>query len=180
MIHSRVIWIEKKQIDVSKRCGLPVLESLRFFKGEHRVHGLEKLRPLALLFLRLGLGAIFIYHGYPKLFAHTHEFMFDAANRDGLPGYFGRLAGLVEVLGGALLMLGLFTRIAGLPLTIELAAVLWMGHELFVNPRAVGRYELPLACAAGAFALATFGAGSVSLDAAFSRGGARPVRKAKA
>ena len=60
---------------------------------------MEKLRPLALLLLRLGLGAIFIYHGYPKLFAHTHEFMFDAANRGGLPGYFGRLAGLVEVVG---------------------------------------------------------------------------------
>ena len=143
------------------------------------MHRMEKLRPLALLLLRLGLGAIFIYHGYPKLFAHSHEFMFDAANRGGLPGYFARLAGLVEVAGGALLVVGLFTRFVGLLLTIELAAVLWMGHELFVNPRGVGRYELPLACAVGVFALATFGAGSVSLDATFFRGGAKSPRKAK-
>ena len=142
------------------------------------MHRMEKLRPLALLLLRVGLGAIFIYHGYPKLFAHSHEFMFDMANRDGLPGYFARLAGLVEVIGGAMLVVGLVTRLASLLLTIELSAVLWMGHGLFANPRGMGRYELPLACALGVFALATFGAGSVSLDATFFRGGKSP-RKAK-
>ena len=144
------------------------------------MHGMEKLRPLALLLLRAGLGVIFIYHGYPKLFGHSHEFLFDAANRGGLPGYLGRFAGLLEVLGGALLAVGLFTRFVGLLLTVELCAVLWMGHELFVNPRGVGRYELPLACAVGVFALATFGAGSVSLDATFFRGGGgRTIRKTK-
>jgi putative oxidoreductase len=139
---------------------------------------MEKLRPLALLLLRVALGAIFIYHGYPKLFAHSHDFMFDAVNRGGLPGSFGRLAGLLEVVGGAMLIAGLFTRLVGLLLTIELAAVLWLGHELLVNPRGVGRYEFPLACAAGMFALVTFGAGSVSLDAVLFRGGKAP-RKAK-
>jgi len=140
---------------------------------------MEKLRPLALLLLRVGLGAIFIYHGYPKLFAHSHEFMFDMTNRDGLPGYVARLAGLVEVVCGAMLVVGFFTRFVGLLLTIELAFVLWMGHQLSANPTAVGRYELPLACAVGAFALATFGAGSVSLDATFFRGGGKATRKAK-
>ena len=37
------------------------------------MQGLEKLKPLALLLLRVALGAIFIYHGYPKLFTHTRE-----------------------------------------------------------------------------------------------------------
>jgi uncharacterized membrane protein YphA (DoxX/SURF4 family) len=32
------------------------------------MEGLEKLKPIALLFLRLALGIIFIFHGYPKLF----------------------------------------------------------------------------------------------------------------
>lgn len=36
---------------------------------------LEKLKPVALLLLRLGLGVIFVYHGYPKLFGPTHQQM---------------------------------------------------------------------------------------------------------
>ena len=39
------------------------------------MHSLEKLKPLALLLLRLGLGIILVYHGYPKLFTHTHDAM---------------------------------------------------------------------------------------------------------
>ncbi len=35
--------------------------------------GLEKLKPLALLLLRVGLGIIFVHHGYPKLFTHTRD-----------------------------------------------------------------------------------------------------------
>ena len=141
------------------------------------MHGMEKLRPLALLLLRLGLGAIFIYHGYPKLFGHSHEFIFDMNGRGALPGYVERLAGLLEAPGGAMLAIGIFTRFAGLLLTVALATVLWMEHALFTHPAAVGRYEFPLACAAGVFALVTFGAGSVSFDAAFFRGGRVP-RKA--
>jgi len=147
---------------------------------------MEKLRPLALLLLRLGLGAIFIYHGYPKLqileptaTGYSHEFIFDMSARGGLPGYVERIAGLVEVVGGAMLAIGIFTRFVGLLLTIELGMVLWMGHALFAHPAAVGRYEFPLACAVGVFALATFGAGSISFDAAFFRGGGRASHKVK-
>jgi putative oxidoreductase len=140
---------------------------------------MEKLRPLALLLLRMGPGAIFIYHGYPKIFAHSHEFMFDMSNRGGLPGYVERLAGFVEAVGGAMLMVGLLARFVGLLLTIELGMVLWMGHGVLAHPTVVGRFELPLACAVGMFALATFGAGSVSLDAVFFRGSGKATRKVK-
>ena len=140
---------------------------------------MEKLRPFALLLLRAGLGAIFIYHGYPKFFGHSHEFIFDVSTHDGLPRYVERLAGMVETLGGAMLVAGLLTRFVGLLLTAELALVLWMGRVLFAHPTGVGRYEFPLACAVGVFALATFGAGSVSLDTTFLGGGAKGQRKAK-
>jgi uncharacterized membrane protein YphA (DoxX/SURF4 family) len=75
------------------------------------VHSLEKLKPLALLLLRVALGAIFIYHGYPKLFSHSREFLFDMTSRDGLPGYVARLAGIVEVFGGAMLVVGGFYEV---------------------------------------------------------------------
>jgi putative oxidoreductase len=143
------------------------------------MNALEKLKPLALLGLRVALGAIFIYHGYPKLFSHSHEFLFDMSSRDGLPGYVARLAGIVEVLGGAMLAVGVFTRFVGLLVTVEVALVLWMGHQLAANPRAVGRYEFPLVCMAAAFTLATIGAGPISMDAALFRSGGRVARKVK-
>ncbi len=143
------------------------------------MHALEKLKPLALLFLRLALGTIFIYHGYPKLFSHSREFLFDMTTRDGLPSYVARLAGIVEVIGGAMLVVGVFTRFVGLLLTMEVALVLWMGHQLASHPRAVGRYEFPLACMAAAFTFATVGPGSISIDAALFRGDRRVGRKAK-
>jgi len=142
-------------------------------------HGLEKLKPLALLLLRVRLGAIFIYHGYPKLFSHSREFLFDMTNREGLPRYVARLAGIVEMFGGAMLVVGIFSRFVGLLLTIEIGLVLWMGHQLASNPMAIGRYEFPLACMVGVFTLTTVGAGSISIDGALFRGGERVARKAK-
>ena len=124
---------------------------------------LEKLKPLALLLLRFCLGAIFIYHGYPKLFGHTHETV-ESFVRMGLPGYLAYVSGLIEFFGGCMLIVGLFARVAGLLLTIELAIGIWKVGHLIRDPMAVSSYESPLVLAASAFALATFGAGVVSLD----------------
>ena len=35
------------------------------------MHRLDKLRPLALLLLRIGVGAVFMYNGYPKFWAQV-------------------------------------------------------------------------------------------------------------
>jgi putative oxidoreductase len=139
---------------------------------------LDKLRPLALLLLRFALGAIFIDHGYPKLFGHTRETI-ESFVGIGLPGYLAYISGLIELFGGLMLIAGLFTRIAGLLLTIELAVEIWKAGYLVRDPMAVGSYELPLLLAVSAFALATFGAGAVSLDQALFGGTRTPSGKAK-
>ena len=133
------------------------------------MESLEKLKPLGLLLLRLAVGVIFVYHGYPKLehpqaTVHAFEGM-------GFPGYFAYIAGIIELFGGGLLILGLFTRIAGLAIAGEMAVALWRVHHVFENPMAVKNYEFPLVLAAAAFALATLGAGVISLDHAVFRGG---------
>jgi putative oxidoreductase len=140
---------------------------------------LEKLKPLALLLLRLGLGIIFVFHGYPKLFTHTREAMQGFAHM-GFPVYFVYVAGVFEFFGGLCLILGLFTRIAGLLLAAEMSVALVKVHGMFSNPMAVDNYQFPLACAVGSFALAALGAGLLSLDHAgvASKGAAGP-RKAK-
>ena len=73
---------------------------------------LEQLKPLGLLFLRVALGIIFIFHGYPKLFTSTHQTM-QFFIHEGLPGYFVYIAGVLEFFGGIMLIAGLFTRLAG-------------------------------------------------------------------
>jgi len=141
---------------------------------------LEKLRPLALLLLRVALGVIFIYHGYPKLFGHTRQTM-DAFVHMGFPPYFAYLAGVIEFFGGCLLIVGLFTRIAGLLIAGEMAVALVQVHKILEDPRAVHNYEFPLALATAAFALATLGAGLISFDhALFREGRSSAPRKPKA
>jgi uncharacterized membrane protein YphA (DoxX/SURF4 family) len=50
------------------------------------------MKPLALLLLRVALGVILVFHGYPKLFTHTHEAM-QGFEHMGFPGYFVYIAG---------------------------------------------------------------------------------------
>jgi putative oxidoreductase len=130
------------------------------------------MRPLGLLLLRGALAIIFIYHGYPKLVhpAGGRQFYIE----HGLPGYSLYIAGVVELFGGVLLGIGLFTRAAALLLTIELGIMLWKTHA-GGSYYAVGSYELPLALAAACFALVTTGAGAASIDHLVLARGEKPA-----
>jgi putative oxidoreductase len=138
------------------------------------MHGMEKLRPLALLLLRVGLGVVFIYNGFPKPFGHTREAIYKLAHEAGLPAYLAYLASFLGLVGGVMLVAGLCTRLIGLLLAGEMVIALWKIDHFFAHPLAVDQYELAMALAVGAFALATFGAGSLSLDAALFGKGAWP------
>jgi putative oxidoreductase len=123
---------------------------------------LNALQPLGLLALRVALGVIFFTHGYPKL-AHLGAGMQGFFVQHGLPGYFVYVAGALEVFGGALLVLGLFTRPAALLLAMEMGVAIWKVHSA-KGYMAVHEYEFPLALLTACFALATVGAGKFSLD----------------
>ena len=124
---------------------------------------LEKMKPLGLLVLRLAVGASFLYNGYPKLSNPAHWLkVFPSL---GFPSYFAYISGILEVFGGGLLILGLFTRGATLLLAIEMGLVLGRTTLPAVGIYAFGKYELPLLLGAAALALATTGAGMISLDA---------------
>jgi len=135
------------------------------------MHRLEKLKPLALLLRRLGLGIIFIYHGFPKLFTHTHQAM-QQFPRMGFPSYFVYIAGIVEFFGGCLLVVGLFTRIAALLIAGEMAVAIWRVHLPQGGVMAVSNDQLPLALAVAAFTLVAVGAGAASLDRAIFKNNA--------
>ncbi len=139
---------------------------------------MEKLRPLALLLLRAALGIVFMAHGWPKLFgqnAGMQQFFAD----HGLPASFVYLTGVLELFGGGLLILGLFTRAVAFLLAIEMGVVIWKVH-LAKGYLAVHEYEHPLVLFAACFALATIGAGLLSIDQPLFGGrksGSRGFRK---
>ena len=135
---------------------------------------LDRLQPVALLSLRLALGLIFLYHGYPKL-AHPTAQIHAAFVEHGLPGYFVQVAGIIETFGGGLLLLGLFTRCAAAALTIEMAIAIWKVHSR--SYLAVHEYEFPLALATACSVLATVGAGSISVDTLLLGGSRTKPRK---
>ena len=142
------------------------------------MRSLEKLKPLALLLLRVALGIIFVYHGYPKLFWHTRETM-QAFSHMGFPRYFAYISGVIEFFGGCMLVLGLFARIAGLLLAGEMAIALWRVSGILSHPRAVGHYEFALVLAVASFAVASLGAGLISFDHALFREGRSSPGKTK-
>jgi putative oxidoreductase len=132
---------------------------------------LGALQPLGLFVLRVALGIIFIYHGYPKL-AHTGTGMQGFFVQHGLPAYFVYVSGILETFGGALLILGLFTRVAALLLAIEMGVAIWKVHSAN-GYYAVRDYEFPLVVGAACLALATVGAGLFSADHPLFEGGGR-------
>ena len=138
---------------------------------------LEKLKPLGLLVLRVSLGIAFMTHGYPKLISDTTHLqrIFSAFS---FPEHL--LAGILELFGGGLLLIGLFTRGAALLLAIEMGVVVVHTEIPAAGIHAFGRYELPLILGAASLALATTGAGSISIDAATFEFGRKAPKKTKA
>jgi putative oxidoreductase len=132
---------------------------------------LEKFKPLTLLLLRCALGIIFMTHGYPKLFGQN-----PGAQPVIIPpsGSLVYLAGVVELFGGALLILGLFTRAAALLLVADMGLAVWKLVELG-GYLGIRKYELPLILCAASLVLATVGPGIISIDHPLFAGG--PKRK---
>lgn len=87
---------------------------------------LEGRADLGLLVLRLGIGFMFLGHGVPKLAGGPDKWraVGSAVSRIGIDAghqAFGLAAALAEAGGGALLMLGLLTRLACIPLAVTMA-----------------------------------------------------------
>ena len=80
--------------------------------------------PRALALLRIVTAYLFIMHGTSKLLGVPHVASFDKLQLLSLIG----LAGVLELVGGALLLIGLFTRPVAFILSGEMAFAYFMGH----------------------------------------------------
>ena len=114
---------------------------------------------LALLILRVVLGIIMIYHGWPKLtnLAGTIDGM--AGMGVPAPAVAAIFATVAEFGGGLLMLLGAFTDIAGLMFTIDMLGAITFVHAKNGFSVAKGGIEWPLLLAAAALAIALAGPG---------------------
>ena len=80
--------------------------------------------PRALALLRIVTAFVFLQHATAKLFGFPHVAMFDNLQLFSLLG----VAGIIELVGGVLVLLGLLTRPAAFVLSGEMAFAYFMGH----------------------------------------------------
>jgi putative oxidoreductase len=139
---------------------------------------LDRLQPLALLVLRIVLGAIMIAHGYGKVFGGFSHVR-DMVQHLGFPGWMAYVVAGTEFFGGILVIAGLCTRCAALAILINMSVAIAKVHwkkGLLGN----GGYQFPLALAAIAFALVFFGSGPMAFDSLRKGGGRIKSKAAKA
>ncbi|GAA4387116.1 hypothetical protein GCM10023186_32430 [Hymenobacter koreensis] len=121
---------------------------------------------LGLLLLRLGLGIMFVLHGYPKLMGGPEKWLGLGGEMKYLgiqfaPTFWGFMAAVSETIGGQLLLLGLFFRWAcvALLLTMIVAAISHIGAG-----DGFGGYSHAVESAVLFLALAFIGPGRFSVD----------------
>lgn len=84
----------------------------------------NKWTPYLLGLLRIITGFLFLQHGSAKLFGMPHIAMFDGLQLISLMS----LAGILELVGGTLILIGLFTRPTAFVLSGQMAVAYFMAH----------------------------------------------------
>ena len=133
---------------------------------------LDRLQPIALLIMRISAGVIMTAHGYQKVFGGLHHHAGFVASL-GMPAWLGYISAFTEFLGGLLILVGLFTRVAASAVCINLVVAIWKVHWHNGLMGSMGRpgYEFPLAVASMVFALIFLGAGPIAMDHILRGGG---------
>jgi len=129
------------------------------------------LQDLALLAARVLLGVVLIAHGWQKLDQnglHATAAGFDSM---GIPAPLASAyyATFVELVGGAMLVAGLLTRLVAVLVVGDMLGAFWFAHrgtEVFADQ---GGWELVGLIGGVAFALVAAGAGRLSVDAGFTK-----------
>ena len=119
--------------------------------------------PRALALLRIVTGYLYLQHGSAKLLGLPHVPMFDHLSVASLIGF----AGILELVGGLLILLGLFTRPVAFVLSGEMAVAYFMAHASkgFVLTPMLNQGELAVMWCFVFLYLAAAGAGPWSIDA---------------
>ena len=89
------------------------------------IQTMKAYQNVGLLIFRLGLGGMFMWHGFPKIFGGIEKWTalgktMGTFGIDFAPAFWGFMSGFAEFFGGLLIVLGLFYRLACLMLVFNL------------------------------------------------------------
>lgn len=120
--------------------------------------------------LRIVTAFLFMAHGTQKLFSFPVPF---PAEMGGQPGFFSLLwfAGVLEVFGGLLVLLGLFTRPVAFLLSGQMAVAYFMAHAPQAFWPLLNHGEAAVLYCFVFLYLAAAGPGPLSLDRMLGKGG---------
>ncbi len=123
---------------------------------------LNSQSAVALAILRVVMGIIFVLAGYGKVFGGG--FAMGIVGKVGipLPQIFGPIVSFLELGGGILLIVGLFTRYLGMLFTIEFIVAAFAQAVILEKGIMGARLEYMLIV--GAILLVTHGAGALAID----------------
>ena len=123
------------------------------------------------LLLRVVLSLMLLFHGVSKLIGGV-GFIAGMLEKAGLPGAFGYLVYVGEVIAPLMILFGLYTRVAALVVAINMVVALLLVHtgEFFsLNQTGGWALELQGMYLGGALAVALLGAGRYSVGGAAGR-----------
>lgn len=116
---------------------------------------------IGLLIFRIGIAGLMLTHGYPKLLRAFSKEEISFADPLGMGEIFTfTFAVFAEFICSVLIIIGLGTRIAAIPLVITMAIITFVVHL----EDGFGRQELPLLYLFGFLLLFFTGGGKYSLD----------------
>ena len=125
----------------------------------------EKLEGWALLVMRLIVGVIFVAHGYQKIGLGMDQVAgFFRSTGIIFPLFFAYFITYLELIGGILLILGLFTHLIAKLFVIEMLVAFLMVHVskgLFVNQ---GGFEYVAVLFGAAMVIMVFGPGKIAVE----------------
>ncbi|WP_328401652.1 DoxX family protein [Nocardia sp. NBC_00403] len=138
--------------------------------------------PASVILIRLYVGVVFLFEGIQK-FLYPDALGTGRFDKAGIPapGFFGPLDGGFEIACGALILAGLFTRLAALPMIVDMVGallitklpILWGDAPLFTGKSGwwnfIHESRTDLAQLCGSLLLLVVGAGAWSLDARLHR-----------
>ena len=124
---------------------------------------------LALLVLRVVLGIVMIYHGWPKLTDLGGTIEGFTGMGIPAPAVAAIFATVAEVVGGLLILVGAFTDIAGLMFVIDMLGAITFVHAKNGFSAGKGGFEFPLVLLAMALAIALAGPGRYSAGSSAAR-----------
>jgi putative oxidoreductase len=134
---------------------------------------------IALLALRLALGAAFVVHGFPKI---EHPATWAAHVIPGLPPWLAVIAAFAEFGGGIAVAAGfatpVFAFLIACNMVVAILFVLVPHGAPFVAAAGGPSYELPLAYFTIALALILLGPGAYAVDGVRSGRSAAPPKRA--